>query len=322
MITNDGVVGFLYADIDGTDGRFDTDDRDLLAALAAQAAAAWLHLRAAEASARESAQRRAEIAVVNSIAQGISRSLGFQAIVDIVGDKLCEIFGSDNLAITWRDPQAPTETAHMLYAVQHGHRVTMAPLSCQSAGTLPASVAGQPAGAGQQPRRDGCLGPEPAAGPQAQPGDADGADLRRRCAARRHHRRQPRSRALLRRCRRAPAADRGHKRRPGARKRAPVRRDQAGAGAAEGHCRHPARTQQFGGRHAAGVRQDSGELQAPVRRRRTRRAAGRRARPAAGGRLRRQGARRDRSHVSCTGGGLGARGVPSPNGVWCTTPTC
>ena len=83
--------------------------------------------------------------VVNSIAQGISRSLGFQAIVDIVGDKLCEIFGSDNLGITWRDPQAPTETAHMLYAVQHGQRVTMPPLRVNPQGRfLQALLANQP----------------------------------------------------------------------------------------------------------------------------------------------------------------------------------
>ena len=72
MTANDDVQGFLYADIDGAVGRFDADDRDLLAALAAQCAAAWLHLRTAESSARENAQRRAEIAVVNSIAQGMA----------------------------------------------------------------------------------------------------------------------------------------------------------------------------------------------------------------------------------------------------------
>jgi GAF domain-containing protein/CheY-like chemotaxis protein len=155
MTANDDVVGFLYADIDGTVGRFDDDDRDLLAALAAQCAAAWLHLRTAEASARENAQRRAEIAVVNSIAQGISRSLGFEAIVDIVGDKLCEIFGSDNLGITWRDPQAPTETAHMLYAVQHGQRVTLPPLRVNPQGRfLQALLANQPVMANSRAEMD------------------------------------------------------------------------------------------------------------------------------------------------------------------------
>jgi GAF domain-containing protein len=43
-----------------------------------------------------------------------------------VGDKLREVFGSDNLAIAWRDVQA--ETVRMLYAVQHGQRVTVPPL--------------------------------------------------------------------------------------------------------------------------------------------------------------------------------------------------
>ena len=145
MVDSQEAIGWLYVDIDGAVGRFDDTDCDLLAALAAQGAAAVTHLRAAEASARSKAQHDAELAVINSIQQGISRALDFQAIVDIVGDKLCEIFGSDNLGITWRDPQAQVETARMLYAVQHGRRVAMPPIHVNPHGRfLHALLANQP----------------------------------------------------------------------------------------------------------------------------------------------------------------------------------
>ncbi len=42
---------------------------------------------------KETEQRNAELAVINSIQQGIAAKLDFQAIVDLVGDKLREVFG-------------------------------------------------------------------------------------------------------------------------------------------------------------------------------------------------------------------------------------
>ena len=70
---------------------------------------------------KETEQRNAELAVINAIQQGIAAELDFQAIVDLVGDKLCAMFASENLSITLRDPQ--TGLAHMLYAIQFGKRV-------------------------------------------------------------------------------------------------------------------------------------------------------------------------------------------------------
>ena len=41
---------------------------------------------------KETEQRAAELAVINSIQQGVAAKLDFQAIVDLVGDKLREVF--------------------------------------------------------------------------------------------------------------------------------------------------------------------------------------------------------------------------------------
>ena len=59
--------------------------------------------------------------MINSIQQGMAGSLDFRGIVELVGDKLRTVFGSDNLSITWCDQQSGV--AQMLYAVQHGERV-------------------------------------------------------------------------------------------------------------------------------------------------------------------------------------------------------
>ena len=41
---------------------------------------------------KETEQRAAELAVINSIQEGMAAELDFQAIVDLVGDKLREVF--------------------------------------------------------------------------------------------------------------------------------------------------------------------------------------------------------------------------------------
>ena len=48
---------------------------------------------------KETEQRNAELAVINSIQQGMAGSLDFRGIIELVGDKLRTVFGSDNLSI-------------------------------------------------------------------------------------------------------------------------------------------------------------------------------------------------------------------------------
>ena len=106
LIARDALMGYLYADLDGAFGRFHDADRDLLAMLASQAAVAldnaqWsqgLEQKVAERTAELQAsnalieQRANELAIINSIQQGMAAELDFQAIVDLVGDKLREVF--------------------------------------------------------------------------------------------------------------------------------------------------------------------------------------------------------------------------------------
>ncbi|MCI0552828.1 MAG: GAF domain-containing protein, partial [Anaerolineae bacterium] len=58
-------------------------------------------------------ERVAELQIINSIQQGLAAELDFQAIVDLVGDKLREVFNTPDLSITWHDEKA--NLIHTLY---------------------------------------------------------------------------------------------------------------------------------------------------------------------------------------------------------------
>ena len=74
---------------------------------------------------KETEQRAAELAVINSIQEGMAAELDFQAIVDLVGDKLREVFTTGDIGIRWYDPK--TNLIHYLYEYEHGERLTSPP---------------------------------------------------------------------------------------------------------------------------------------------------------------------------------------------------
>ncbi len=73
---------------------------------------------------KETEQRAAEMAVINSIQQGIAAELNFQAIVDLVGDKLREVLKSEDIGIVWIEHA--TRTVKNLYVIEHGARLHLA----------------------------------------------------------------------------------------------------------------------------------------------------------------------------------------------------
>ena len=134
MVAQQQLLGFLYADLDGLFGRFVEADCHLLATLAAQAAVALAHLRTQEGLERQVAertaaaeQRAAELALINSIQQGLAARLDFEGIVDLVGDTLRRVFGSEDLSIRWWDAEA--DTLQSLYSIEHGQRLPRRPPS-------------------------------------------------------------------------------------------------------------------------------------------------------------------------------------------------
>ncbi|HEY7903958.1 MAG TPA: GAF domain-containing protein [Casimicrobiaceae bacterium] len=139
LVAQGEVLGYLYADIDGMFGRFHEGDSDLLGLLASQGAIALANARAAEdlerkvdertealrASNAATEQRARELALINSIQQGIASELGFQAIIDLVGDKLREVLDTPNIGIGWMNHESGV--FEWLYAFEHGRRLRIAP---------------------------------------------------------------------------------------------------------------------------------------------------------------------------------------------------
>ncbi|MES3015747.1 MAG: GAF domain-containing protein, partial [Pseudomonadota bacterium] len=137
LVAGRELLGCVYADLDGAFGRFHDGDSQLIGLLAAQAALTLANLRAAEGLERQvetrtaeartaqaqAEQRAAELAVINSIQQGIAGSLDFQGIVDLVGDKLCEVMHSRDVGIDWFDHE--TRVVKYIYAVEHGQRLQL-----------------------------------------------------------------------------------------------------------------------------------------------------------------------------------------------------
>jgi CBS domain-containing protein len=113
-------LGFLYADIDGRHGRFAAADRDRLAALARHTASHLADTRRADALALAVEERSSELAVINSIQQGLVAQLDLNAIVDLVGDKLREVFATGDLSICWLDEAGRVATPAYFY--EHGVR--------------------------------------------------------------------------------------------------------------------------------------------------------------------------------------------------------
>jgi len=150
LIAQRQVLGFLYADIEGVFGRFHDADRDLLSMLAAQAAVALANLRAGEGLEAKVAERTAqleqragELALINSIQQGMAANLSFQSIVEVVGERLRELFRSDDIAITLLDDA--TQMLHSVYAVERGQRLQIPPFPAASQARIVAELmSGQP----------------------------------------------------------------------------------------------------------------------------------------------------------------------------------
>src|SRR5208283_305112 len=82
---------------------------------------------------KETEQRNAELAVINRIQEGMAAELDFQAIIDLVGDKLREVFNTRDIGIRWYD--ANSDLVHYVYQYEHGVRLRPPPMEPSPGGT-------------------------------------------------------------------------------------------------------------------------------------------------------------------------------------------
>ncbi len=120
IVIGDKVLGVVLVSNYQKDA-FTEDDLRLLQTLSSNMGVAIENARLFQAE----QQRNAELAVINSIQQGLAAELDFQAIVDLVGDKLREVLHTNELGIRWYE--AKTDLLHYLYEYEHGKRLNIPP---------------------------------------------------------------------------------------------------------------------------------------------------------------------------------------------------
>ena len=118
------VVGSISLQNVDHEDAFSESDVRLLTTLANSLSVAIENVRLFDETQRllkETKQRNAELAVINSVQQGLAAELNFQTIIDLVGDKLREVLDTGEIGIRWYDPT--TNLIHYLYEYEHGKRI-------------------------------------------------------------------------------------------------------------------------------------------------------------------------------------------------------
>ncbi len=218
-----GVISLQNLD---RENAFSDSDVRLLMTLAGSLSVALENARLFDETKRllaETDERAAELALINSVQEGLAQNLDMQAMYDLVGDRIQEIFDAQVVDIGMFDFEAGL--VHYPYTIERGVRFpdistpleeaqlsqvlleTRQPLLVND---IPRWEARTRGGADSHPGRTVPLGPARAA-------------QHRRSAARPDITAEPRPHERVLRDRRAPAHDAGRESQRGARERAPLR---------------------------------------------------------------------------------------------------
>src|SRR5258708_2667878 len=81
---------------------------------------------------KQEQQRAAELAIISSVQQGLASKLDFQAIIDLVGERIREIFHNTDMSIRLVDPVA--NVLRFPYTIEHGERIGVEPVPMTAAG--------------------------------------------------------------------------------------------------------------------------------------------------------------------------------------------
>jgi signal transduction histidine kinase/CheY-like chemotaxis protein/uncharacterized membrane-anchored protein YhcB (DUF1043 family) len=119
IIVNDRTIG-LVAVSDQRQYAFTPDNMRLLQTFASNLGTTIENARLFEVQQR----RNSELALINSIQQGLASRLDFTGIVELVGDKLREVFHTSDLGILWY--LAEEGLLRHLYDYEHGEKLIIA----------------------------------------------------------------------------------------------------------------------------------------------------------------------------------------------------
>ncbi|HZY45441.1 MAG TPA: GAF domain-containing protein, partial [Anaerolineae bacterium] len=129
LMLNGEVAGVLSLQNVDREQAFGENELRLLSTLSATMAAALDNARLFDETNRllkETDQRAAELAIINGVQEGLASKLDMQSIYDLVGDKLCEVFDSQNMDIRLFDPA--TGLVNFPYVRDRGERLQVEPM--------------------------------------------------------------------------------------------------------------------------------------------------------------------------------------------------
>jgi len=127
MMVGEKVTGNIsLQNIDRENAISDSDVR-LLETLANSMSVALENARLFDETTRllkETEQQKAELGVINSVQEGLAKELNMQAIYDLVGDRIRELFNAQAVMIVTFDHETATE--HFKYLIEDGQRFYLA----------------------------------------------------------------------------------------------------------------------------------------------------------------------------------------------------
>src|SRR4029079_1273543 len=124
--SRDQIIGVISVESFEREAAFGEADVRLLSTLASSLSVALENARLFAETRRlldETQQRNAELAVINSVQQGLVAQLDFQGIIDLVGDKVREVLKSGDIGIRMYD--AAANRVDYLYEFEHGERLSV-----------------------------------------------------------------------------------------------------------------------------------------------------------------------------------------------------
>src|SRR5574339_173113 len=128
IISSDRFLGDISIDNFERENAFGESELRLLTTIAASLGTALENARLFDETQRlfkAEQQRAAELTIFNSVQEGLASKLEMQAIYDLVGDKIRDIFHNSDAGIRIYDPQTNMITTP--YAYRGGKRETIEP---------------------------------------------------------------------------------------------------------------------------------------------------------------------------------------------------
>jgi PAS domain S-box-containing protein len=122
LVADGHPLGVVAVQSYTSDVQYTEEDKELLAFVGRHIGVALSRARAIE----ETRQRNAELALINSVQEALAGELELQAIYDLVGDKIQEVFDAQVVDIGMYDPSS--ELIHFPYTIERGVRFPDEPI--------------------------------------------------------------------------------------------------------------------------------------------------------------------------------------------------